>query len=94
MRQATCNPALAGKGPNAIRSTKTARVHRAARRRGNRVAARGIAYCCGAEFVGVNPCASFSDVECFNTKQLQLEPRRTLDRKVGGCGCGPRNTSA
>jgi hypothetical protein len=45
-------------------------------------------------FVGVNPCASFSDVECFNTKQLQLEPRRTLDRKVGGCGCGPRNTSA
>jgi ABC-type uncharacterized transport system substrate-binding protein len=41
------------------------------------VATRGIAYCCGAEFVGVNPCASFSDVECFNTKQLQLEPRRT-----------------
>ena len=37
MRQATCNPALAGKGPNAIRSTKTARVSSrcsAARQRG------------------------------------------------------------
>ena len=41
MRQATCNPALAGKGPNAIRSTKTARVHHAARRRSGGVAARG-----------------------------------------------------
>ena len=41
MRQATCNPALAGKGPNAIRSTKTARVHRAARRRNHKPANSG-----------------------------------------------------
>src|SRR6516162_5169114 len=40
MRQAACNPALAGKGPNAIRSTKTPRVHHASRQRGG-VAARG-----------------------------------------------------
>ena len=40
MKQETCNPALAGKGPNAIRSI-TARVHRAARRCGSCVAAYG-----------------------------------------------------
>src|SRR5262249_50365417 len=36
----SCNLVLAGGRPNAIRSIETARVHRAGRRRGGRVAAR------------------------------------------------------
>src|SRR5262249_38388529 len=35
----SCNPALAGRGPNAIRSIEAPRVHHAARRRG------GVAAC-------------------------------------------------
>ena len=37
----SCNAALAGRGPNAIRSIETARVHHAHRRRSGSMAARG-----------------------------------------------------